>query len=730
MDATNLEQLKTEKNLLLLRLETAKKSGDRRSMFNLGSEAAALEGYLARLYLLRGDSQRAVINLISQASCLCDSNRLTEASRIYRKAAEIASIPQTQAWIQDAVKNLPPAQAPGDSFVAATPFIEGNKKLRRPQVEAYEATHNHFTSKKGHVIVQLPVGCGKTGTMALVPFGTSAGRVLAIAPNLEIRKTLYDNLNYHNSETSFLKRFGVLSNGKGPSCAFLDSDANIHDCDSADIVVTNIQQLAGGSASRWLKKLAPDFFDMILIDEAHHNVASTWQTTLEQFPDAKIVSFTATPLRADGQKVQGERIYRFPIIDAITEGYIKDIASRCLEPQELCFTYKDENRKATLEEVLQLRENAWFSKGVALSRECNESIVDASIQAMTELRESGEKHQIIAVACSIDHARSIRSLYEERNLKADIIHSDMEEEEQEGVRGKLKERLTDVVVQVQMLGEGADYPHLSVAAIFRPFRHLMPYVQFVGRIMRVIVPDAPGDRRNRGYVISHVGLNVDRWWKELRIFDKDDEKFFSEVASGDHDFMLEQRGDDAPVPKRKRFKPDMTVLEETITHFVQERFLEEDARLVVDDLVEAINLRGIDFESLGLSRQDLEQKLKDAEKSLRERGPLHKMAVSPQQARKAARQRLNERVRSAAKQLLNDLDMRPVGRELPMLYPGTGAGANLPAAIILLNRAVSSYLGAGPEERDILTAEQMKRAHDNMDEIIDGLVKEIRKKRG
>ena len=42
-----------------------------------------------------------------------------------------------------------------------------------------------------------------------------------------------------------------------------------------------------------------------------------------------------------------------------------------------------------------------------------------------------------------------------------------------------------------MLGEGFDHPKLSVAAIFRPFRTLAPYIQFVGRIMRVVVQNDP-----------------------------------------------------------------------------------------------------------------------------------------------------------------------------------------------------------------------------------------------
>jgi DNA repair protein RadD len=38
-----------------------------------------------------------------------------------------------------------------------------------------------------------------------------------------------------------------------------------------------------------------------------------------------------------------------------------------------------------------------------------------------------------------------------------------------------------------MLGEGFDHPKVSVAAIFRPFRSLAPYIPFVGRIMNVVV---------------------------------------------------------------------------------------------------------------------------------------------------------------------------------------------------------------------------------------------------
>jgi len=79
---------------------------------------------------------------------------------------------------------------------------------------------------------------------------------------------------------------------------------NQADLEEADVVVTNIQQLQG-EENRWLQCLPDDFFDLIVFDEGHHSVAASWTTLKEKFPDASIVNFSATPLRADGQLMTG-----------------------------------------------------------------------------------------------------------------------------------------------------------------------------------------------------------------------------------------------------------------------------------------------------------------------------------------------------------------------------------------------------------------------------------------
>ncbi len=730
-----LKELIQKKNCLLLDLEAAKSGRRNKAILNLASEAAALEGRIARELILAGRADDAIVNLVSEASCFTDAGRPIEARRVLEGALELAHGRRSAGWIADGIRKIAPQHGnPAGVFRRDDVRIEGNPLLRRPQREAYAAALRHFSSSNQHAIIQLPVGCGKTGTISILPFRLATGRVLAVAPNLEIRGNLYASLDYSGGG-SFLRNHGVLSNGTGPSCAILDDEANIRDCDGASIVVTNIQQLVAGQANKWLAKLPPDFFDMIVLDEGHHNVAPSWKDTLERFPDAKIASFTATPFRADGQKVEGNRIYRFPVGDAIKEGYVKDLASHRLEPQELTFTYRGETKRHTIEEVLKLREQDWFSKGVALSPECNKNIVDHSLQCMEELRSRGTaKHQIIAAACSIDHAKAIRALYDERNYKADVIHSGLDGADQDRIRKELKNGELDVIVHVQMLAEGADYPNLSVAAIFRPFRHLVPYVQFVGRVMRVIKQNSPGDPDNRGYVVTHVGLNVDRWWKELKGLDEDDQSFFEGLAMGEKGFALEPGADIAlssgDASPRRYFTPEMVVLEDVIARFVKERFLPEDIAAIADDVVNAINLRGLDLESLGIDRETLQEKIKTQfAEGASSFGALIPQPVNPQRARQVAKQRLDERVRSAAKQLLNETGLSVGGFDLPLTFPHTAATSNLSAGIVLLNLEVRKFLGVNSGERDILTTEQMVSAHDNMDQLVDQVAATFREKR-
>jgi superfamily II DNA or RNA helicase len=184
--------------------------------------------------------------------------------------------------------------------------IVGNELLRLPQRQCYEELQNFAASNSDdrEAGVVLPVGCGKSGCIALAPFAFGAKRTLVIAPGLRIADQLNKDFDpTHN--TLFYSRTRVLEAPPYPEPVEIrGTTTNRGDLDEADVVITNIQQLQGDD-NRWLSSLPDDYFDLILFDEGHHSVAATWQALKEKFPNAKIVNFSATPLRADGQKMAG-----------------------------------------------------------------------------------------------------------------------------------------------------------------------------------------------------------------------------------------------------------------------------------------------------------------------------------------------------------------------------------------------------------------------------------------
>jgi superfamily II DNA or RNA helicase len=614
-------------------------------------------------------------------------------------------------------------------FQTARFKITDNPQLREPQKQGWVAVRDHFAKSSDAVTLQIPVGCGKTGLISILPMGVSRGKVLVLVPNVTIRDGVTENLEL--GPKNFWRKTGVLSEFKnGPFTAVLDGlSANIHDCIKSDFVVANIQQLAS-AADRWLPQFPPNFFEMIVVDEGHHNAAPSWKKVFERFPEAKVVSLTATPFRGDKKQVAGQIIYRYPFTKAMINGYIKQIHAYNIAPDEIYFTYRGETRHHTLDEVLDLREEEWFSKGVALSPECNRHIVEASIQKLQQLREGSHvKHQIIAVACSVDHARQVRSLYEERGLRAREMYSEMPDDEKEKVFAQLEQGRLDCIVQVQMLGEGFDHPPLGVAAVFRPFRSLTPYIQFIGRIMRVVKQNAPGDPDNRGFIVSHVGMNNDPHWEEFRELDLDDQRLIQQWLAEVDDSQV-QGGERDGGGQPRRFDIGMRVTEEILGSAFNDAFLDPDDDRVLDRVLESITASvsgfGITPEQLGLSREQLRARLK-ASQPQRQEDPAEELPVSPQKRRQALRKRLSERTKAVAARVMSDLKLKTAGHEIGnriRKYAGEDNGTIIHR---MLSAQSNALVGVGSRQRANMSDEQLQASYDALDKAGDLVRDEIKK---
>lgn len=647
-------------------------------------------------------------------------------SKLYElaQAGEIPRHKVGKAWKfhRDDLDAWVKASRPIEDFFTTVEYeIEENDgQLRDPQREAHAAALAHFASSDEPAIIQLPVGCGKSGVIALLPFGLARGRVLVIAPNTTIRDSLYEDLDITNRRRCFWRKRGVLSSETmmaGPHVAALDGkDANIHDCEKSHIVVTNIQQLAS-SADRWLPAFQDDFFDLILVDEGHHSAAKSWKKVFDRFPNSKVVNLTATPYRADDKELTGRLVYRYSFKRAMVKGYIKRLQAVYVAPSTLTFTYKGETKTHTLDEVLQLKEEEWFSRGVAMSPMCNVDVVTASLDRLEQLRLSGTKHQIVAVAMQIDHARDIRSLYAERGYEAATIHSRMPSEERDEVLRKLRAGLLDVIVQVQMLGEGFDHPRLSVATIFRPFRSLAPYLQFIGRAMRVIVQNDARHPDNYGFIVTHAGMNLDTLLTDFREIEREDQEFLADLVAGEEP---EPPRDVTEGRARMKLRPDMVVQNEVVDSLIEEDFLDADDELVIDELRRQAEHLGLDPDALVAAAR------KSKKESARTVPAPEPFAVNPQRERQEAQRRLNERVKTTSRLLLNRIGTSPGGNELSTLLMPNLTGVNFVAALQLLNQRVKKAIST--TNRGEWTTEELKRASELLPEILDLEVRRLKVK--
>lgn len=410
-------------------------------------------------------------------------------------------------------------------FILANPSIGKNAQLREPQIAAYYHVYEHFIKrgKKSHALIVLPTGVGKTGLMALLPYNICKGRVLIITPQITIKNTVVDSLDPGQPDNFWLKRKVFKKISELPSLVeYEGSTTNKEVLKSANIVVLNIHKLQSRLDSSPLNFLPTDFFDMIIIDEAHHSTANTWVETVQYFSNAKVIKMTGTPFRTDKKEIAGELVYKYKLSQAMANDYVKSLRNNQYIPDELYLTMDDDDtKKYTVKELIDsgIKDEDYISRSVAYSYECSEKVVNESIKLLKEkLLNSKVTHKIIAVACSIKHAEQISEIYRKKGYETAIIHSKMEKSNIEKAKSDIKNNRVNVVINVAMLGEGYDHCYLSIAAIFRPFRNELPYAQFIGRILRRI-PDEeakkPSD--NIGEIVSHYHLGLDELWKKYKI---------------------------------------------------------------------------------------------------------------------------------------------------------------------------------------------------------------------
>lgn len=594
-------------------------------------------------------------------------------------------------------------------FRSRQPNVQGNAQIRTPQREAYEAMSAVAAVPTGQadreVAIVLPVGCGKSGCITLAPFAFRSQRTLVVAPGLNIAKQLSDDFDPANSNM-FYRKCRVLEGTPFPEPVEIRGNTvNRSDLDEAHVVVTNIQQLQG-QENRWLQTLPADYFDLIVFDEGHHSVADSWAALKDRFPNARVVNFSATPLRADGQLMGGRFIYSYPIFRAIQEGYVKRLKAVALNPRTLRYVRREDGQEIEvgLDEVRRLgEEDADFRRSIVTSTETLNTIVDASIHELTRLRRAAGENRlkIIASALNYEHCRQVVEAYTARGLRAGYVHSREDQPANQRVMQRLENHQLDVIVQVRKLGEGFDHPHLSVAAVFSIFSNLSPFIQFVGRIMRVIEQNSPGHVLNQGVVVFHAGANVARQWQDFRTYSQADQAYFDQLLP-----MDEVDPDGEGIREFEPVPPDLNqvvVRGQSAVSMQEIPLLREDAEAMA--AIQMLRDRGYAEEAIAELQSELQP-----------------VPVTRVRERQAMRGGLEMRIRTEAARILGQRGINPEGRELDRQRLGRG---NLIVLKTAIDRRVNTLVERGGGQRHEFSREDLERIDENFSRLVAEAVEEV-----
>jgi len=342
--------------------------------------------------------------------------------------------------------------------VVRLPLAEnGTPGLRLAQLGAIHSVAGHFTLSSADALVVMPTGSGKTAVQMVTAYLLRAKRVLVITPNRLVRHQVAEE--FKNLLT--LKRAAVFGLEVPTPNVFeveerITTGGQWQALSTFDVIVGTPNSIS--PAIDGVAEPPEDFFDLVLVDEAHHSPAKIWNALLAALPYARVVKFTATPFRRDWREIKGKPVYVYPV----SRAYEDKIFGRI--------------------EYYPVEEGA--------EAEYDIRIAVAAENAFKEDRAQGFDHLLMVRTDSKKRARELKKIYQQHTgLRLELVTSDYSYGRIKKIIGRLRALELDGIICVDMLGEGFDLPQLKIAAIHAPHKSLAITLQFIGRFARTNAPN-------------------------------------------------------------------------------------------------------------------------------------------------------------------------------------------------------------------------------------------------
>ena len=182
-------------------------------------------------------------------------------------------------------------------------IVKSEIQLRSYQLDAVNACLRDLRECRSSLLV-LATGLGKTILFSKL-IENWKGRVLVLVHLEELLQNAYQEISAITGELIGIERQTDREDGERITVALIHTLKHTY------------------------TRFPPNFFSLIIIDEAHHSASDIYIRVLQHFESAKVVGLTATDSRADGKKLPFERCsYRMGIREGIESGYLVPIRGR------------------------------------------------------------------------------------------------------------------------------------------------------------------------------------------------------------------------------------------------------------------------------------------------------------------------------------------------------------------------------------------------------------------
>ncbi len=321
--------------------------------------------------------------------------------------------------------------------------------LRPYQLEAVEAVEREWSIGNRRTLLVLPTGTGKT-----ICFSETArravnagGRALILAHREELLSQAADKLKKTSGLDAAVEKADSHAAG-----SFLP------------VVVGSVQTLMRENR---LKEWGPDSFSTVIVDEAHHALADSYQRVLGYFNSSNVLGVTATPDRGDMKNLGSyfeSLAYEYPLTKAIKEGYLCRIQAQTI-PLDIDIS------------GVKTQNGDYAAGGLG------DALEPYLEQIANIIAHKYADRKTVVFLPLVDTSKKFAFMLKERGLDSWEVNG--ESKDRTEVLEEFDRAKSGALCNSMLLTEGWDCPSVDCVVVLRPTKIRSLYCQMVGRGTRL-----------------------------------------------------------------------------------------------------------------------------------------------------------------------------------------------------------------------------------------------------